>query len=50
MGLITMDQVDLSTVEPANEYPQRMKGQQFLAELVRRSGVKAVSHARGVGE
>lgn len=42
MGLITMDQVDLSTVEPANEYPQRMKGQQFLAELVRRSGVKAV--------
>lgn len=42
MGLITMDQVDLSAVEPANEYPQRMKGQQFLAELVRRSGVKAV--------
>ncbi|MFH1819896.1 MAG: thiamine pyrophosphate-binding protein [Pseudomonadota bacterium] len=42
MGLITMDQVDLSKVEPANEYPQRMKGQQFLAELVRRSGVKAV--------
>jgi acetolactate synthase-1/2/3 large subunit len=26
----------------AGEYPRRMKGQQFLAELVRQSGVKAV--------
>ena len=25
-----------------SEYPQRMKGQQFLAELVRRAGTKAV--------
>ena len=42
MGLITMEQFDASAAEPANECPQRMKGQQFLAELVRRSGVKAV--------
>lgn len=42
MGLLTLDQVGLSAVEPANECPQTMKGQQFLAELVRRSGVKAV--------
>lgn len=39
MGLIAMDQY---VVEPANECPRRMKGQQFLAELVRQSGVKAV--------
>lgn len=42
MSLITMEQYDPSTIEPDNECPQRMKGQQFLAELVRRSGVKAV--------
>lgn len=37
-----MDQQDSSVVETGDECPQRMKGQQFLAELVRRSGVKAV--------
>ena len=42
MGLLTLDQIGLSAVEPANERLQTMKGQQFLAELVRRSGVKAV--------
>lgn len=42
MGLIAMDQYAPSVVEPANECPRRIKGQQFLAELVRQSGVKAV--------
>lgn len=42
MSLVTTDQYDPSAVEAAPECPQRMKGQQFLAELVRRSGVKAV--------
>lgn len=42
MNLVTMAQQDSFAVETAHERPQRMKGQQFLAELVRRSGVKAV--------
>ncbi|MHB1093801.1 thiamine pyrophosphate-binding protein [Thiobacillus sp.] len=42
MSLVTMDQHDSFAVETVHERPQRMKGQQFLAELVRRSGVKAV--------
>lgn len=42
MNLMSLDQYDPSTLDPANGYPQRMKGQEFLAELVRRSGVKAV--------
>lgn len=42
MSLVTMDQQDSSVVEAGDECPRRMKGQQFLAELVRRSGVKAV--------
>lgn len=37
-----MEQFDPSAVEPANGRPQKIKGQQFLAELVRRSGVRAV--------
>lgn len=40
---MTAQQKDSSVDErPAGEHPRRMKGQQFLAELVRRSGAKAV--------
>ena len=43
MRSMTAQQKDSSVDErPAGEHPQRMKGQQFLAELVRRSGAKAV--------
>jgi len=42
MNLAAMDQHESSVDEAVAECPQRMKGQQFLAELVRRSGVKAV--------
>jgi acetolactate synthase-1/2/3 large subunit len=37
-----MNRQAASVVEAAHDCPQRMKGQAFLAELVRRSGVKAV--------
>lgn len=43
MRSMATDLKDASTDEREDsEYPQRMKGQQFLAELVRRSGAKAV--------
>lgn len=42
MSLVTMDRQDASAAEAAHACPRRMKGQQFLAELVRRSEVKAV--------
>jgi len=42
MSLVTMDRQDAPAAEAADECPRRMKGQQFLAELVRRSEVKAV--------
>lgn len=42
MSLVTMDRQAASAAETAHECPRRMKGQQFLAELVRRTEVKAV--------
>lgn len=42
MNLVTMDRQAASAAETAHECPRRMKGQQFLAELVRRTEVKAV--------
>lgn len=42
MSLVTMDRQDVPAAETAHECPRRMKGQQFLAELVRRTEVKAV--------
>ncbi len=42
MSSVTMNRQAASVVEAAHDCPQRMKGQAFLAELVRRSGVKAV--------
>lgn len=42
MSLVTMDRQAASAAETAHECPRRMKGQQFLAELVRWTEVKAV--------
>ncbi len=42
MRVMTVDHNDSAEGEWATERPRRMKGQQFLAELVRRSGAKAV--------
>ncbi len=41
-SLITAELDEASARESDSECPRRMKGQEFLAEMVRRSGVKAV--------